>query len=395
MLTRNNISSQKALEKIEKSALNFLAPMNLEETYKTVVDEALKLTGASFGSILLRDSKNTLKRVYGSSDIAYTVKNRRRGNTYIAFTEKRVIIAKISELSKSHPQLAKEGVRCTVFIPLAYQNQAIGVLTLNLKKLHKFNVTALNALKIFGAFATLSIRKSQLYAEVKKSLEIRDLFIAIAAHEFRTPLTTISGYSQLLKKKISDTGASTEWLESILSETERLSDLVNNLLLVNKIQTGKFEYVWRECSFLEIVKREIDNFSFSYRRRKIEFKNETQEGEDRIIGDFDKLSSVIFDVLENAAKFSESTSVIEIKFFSKERYLCLAIKDHGVGIGKEHLKKIFDGFYKAPDTHTVGMGVGLFLAKNIIEKHGGKITINSREDHGTLIRIYLKKLNYA
>ncbi len=379
------------IEKINKSALNFLIPVTPEETYPIIVNEALKLTSSEFGSILLRD-KRKLKRVYGSNKFAYSIRNRIRGNTYIALRERKTVVASVSETVKAHPQLRKVGIKKTIFIPLSYQNKSMGVLTVSTKKDIKFSKDELDALKLFGSLATLAIRKSQLHSELSQALESRDFFIAVAAHEFRTPLTTINGYAQLLNKNLRSE-KECEWSGSILEETKRLTELVNDLLVVNKISTGKLELTLTECSLRDLIERSMVNFNFTYRRRKIIFTDLLGKAPDKVVGDCDKLVGVFTDLLENAAKFSDNDTNVTVILWYKSPHLIITIKDQGRGVEKKDLKRVFDVFYKThSNDEEEGMGMGLFLAKNIIESLNGYISIFSKRNIGTTIQIKLKGL---
>jgi len=150
------------LEQIHIAGLKFLLPLTLEETYKIIVAEAVSLVNAAYGSIML-DVDGQLKRVYSSSKLGYGTSNRKNGNTYSSFSEKKIIVAHIDETGKFHPELVKQGIKSTIFIPLAYQDKTLGVLTINSKEKIEQSTSELKALKLFGSMATLVIRKAQLY----------------------------------------------------------------------------------------------------------------------------------------------------------------------------------------------------------------------------------------
>lgn len=377
------------IEKINKSALRFLVPLTLENTYETIVDEAVKLVGAMYGSIVL-EQNGELVRVLSSSPIAYKTVNRRRGFTHESFKEKKVIVVDISEIGQIHPELIEAGIKTTIFIPMSYRRKPIGVLTVNLASKPKGLGEHLDVLKLFGSMASLAIRKAQLSDETKKTLEIRDLFLSMAAHELRTPLTTITVYLELLKKKVGQMQDQTliRWSDELSSEAHRLSLLINELLVVNRIKSGELQYVLKTCNLKDILNRAFINFSSTYPNRIIDYKDCVPGDNAYIIGDFDKLIQVFINIFGNAAKFSSSNTNVIVELDRQKNDYIVKIQDLGKGIPKEDMQRVFEGFYKG-QSHMEGMGIGLFLAKNIIDKHRGEISIRSRLNQGTVVKIKL------
>lgn len=376
------------LEKIYKSGLKFLEPLTPEKTFQLVVGEAMKLVKAQYGSIFFIE-KGEFKRVYTSAPHLHKIQVRKRGIAYQTFKNRKAHVYKTKSLEKFHPEYKQTGIKSIISIPLSYRNQSIGVLSLQSVRSEYFTRKELNILKWFGSLVTLAIRKNQLYDEVKRALEARDLFISMAAHELRTPITTISGYSQLLYSKFagSDTIES-KWISELSWEALRLTYLVNELLEVDRIKTGQFQYTFQECNFREVVRRAIADFHFTHPDYKV-ILNDQLNGADVVIGDFNKLLQLVINLLDNAAKFSPSDSEIVIELKPKPRYVCLAIKDQGKGIPKQDLPNIFEKFYKGADHTKEGMGIGLFLAKNIVKQHHGDIHISSKEKKGTKVEVKL------
>src|SRR5258708_14436150 len=299
-MQKNNI-----LEKINKSALNFLVPLTPEETYQTIVNEAVNLAGGSgYASIILKEPNDELKRVYASLPLAYTTKNRKRATTYHVFKRREVVIAPMTNYTAVHPQAKKfktMGVKWDIFIPLAYQNKSIGVVTVNSKKGIAPTKKNIETLKLFGSMACLAIKKTQLYNQAKEALEIRDYFISIVAHELRTPLTTISGYSQLLKSKLNGSnGLARDWINQINTESNKMTELINDFLEVNKIRTGKHQYVWKEYSIKKILDYVLSRFKLVYPERKINFKSNISDKNDLRIADFEKIVQVFGAILDNS-----------------------------------------------------------------------------------------------
>lgn len=380
----------KIIEKIYKASLKFLEPLDGSSTLVTIVDEAVKLVDGDYGSILLMHEKELI-RVYASSPIAYQTKIRKNGNTYTCFNTGKPVLDTIKEMQKAHPELKRAGIRSTIFIPLTNKGKSIGVLTVNSKNNREFSMYQLHILQLFGAMASLAIRKTQLYEEIKKALDMRDMFISMASHELRTPLTTISGYVQLLQSKMrNEEGVTKMWMDELGRELERLTLLVKELLEINRIKAGNLQYNFKESNITDIVNRAVRTVEFGHPGRKIILTNKLED-KDSVIGDYDKLLQVINNILENAAKYSGDTDEIRMTLSKKNNQFRITVKDKGIGIPEKELPDIFKGYVQGKNHNREGLGLGLFLTKSIIEKHLGHINIRSVENKGTTVEVLLPK----
>lgn len=379
------------LAKVYKAGLKFLVPLTLDETYKTIVGEAVRIVNAKYGSILLMQS-GSLQRTYASSPILHKIKPRKKGYLYSVFQTRKPRILTENRIVRIHPEYQALETHSDIIIPLIYKNKSMGVLTVQSEKEEHFAKKEFDILKLFGHFASLAIRKAQLYDDAKKAVEVRDLFIAMAAHELRTPLTTLNGYIQLLDSKFSKRKSSeASWIRQLSYESTRLTYLVQELLEINRMHSGTFNYIFRESSLRKIIKRAIINFSFSFPERKLVLKDKLGQGY-TIVGDSEKLIQVFNNILSNAAKFSPPQIPITLNLSSNASSYIIKIKDHGRGIPKEEQSKIFKLFHKGPNDSHEGLGVGLFLAKTIIGQHHGSIAIKSQLHKGTTVEIKLPKL---
>ncbi|MBI2196609.1 GAF domain-containing sensor histidine kinase [Candidatus Daviesbacteria bacterium] len=379
------------LEKVYKAGPKFLEPLTLDETYRVIVNEAIKLVKAKYGSIMLMQN-GSFKRAYASSPILYRIKPRKRGYAYKVFSTHRPTILTRAQNVKIHPEYKELKASADIMIPLSYKNKSIGVLTVQSEKEEHFTDKEFSILKLFGHFASLAIRKAQLQEETKKAVEVRDLFIALAAHELRTPLTTLNGYIQLLENRFSKKVSSeASWVRELSRESIRLTHLIQELLEINRMHSGTFHYIFKETSLTEIIRRAMINFSFSFPERKLILKKKPRQGY-TIVGDSEKLIQVLNNILGNAAKFSPQQIPIALNLSSDSSSYIIKIKDRGHGIPKGEQIKIFKLFHKGSNNTQDGLGVGLFLAKTIIVQHHGSITVKSALTKGTTIEIRLPKL---
>ncbi len=380
------------LKKIYFSSLNFLTPLTLEKTYATIVKEATKLVSAQWGSVLLEED-GELKRVYTSIPLNQQIKHRKRGLLYKSFKRGKPTILKVKEIEKVHPEIKNLSLASDVIIPLSYRKKSIGILAVLSKRENPLTEEEINTLVLFGSMASLAIQKARLYAETQKSLEARDFFISAAAHEIKTPVTTIFGYAQLFfenskkKKEIK-----TEWIHSLHSECYRLKFLINDFLEASRISTGRLHYDLKECHFKKIVDRVMDNFKFNYPDRILILTNNIKIKKDIIVGDLDKLIQALTNLLDNAAKFSAPDTEISLSLQSDGSEFIIKVADKGKGIPRSELPKIFERYYQESGNRHEGLGLGLFLVRNIIEHHHGSIKVNSKINKGTTIELKLPRV---
>jgi signal transduction histidine kinase len=376
-------------EKIYNSTLKFLSPLSLPDAYEQIAKEAIDLTGAKYGSIFMPE-KGRMKRVYGSAPELYRVIPRKEGMTFQVYKTGKAMMRSSAILVKAHKAFTKMPIGTDISVPLTYKGTTVGVLSVLSFPDKQFSNDDLKLLELFAPLASLTIQKAQLHEDLEKALQSRDLFISLASHELRTPLTTIFMYTQILADMVAKGKIPPkEHLNKLLGEELRLKNLIDELLLIDNIKSGEFHFDMKECNLKDVILRAIDNFKLSGAKNPLAFKNELKAKVPMIMGDPDKLQQMIINLLNNAAKFSETDQRITISLNEEGDNLILKIKDNGIGIAKEDLPNIFQQFYKGKNTGKNGMGLGLFLVKHIVEKHQGKIAINSLLNKGTRFTISL------
>ncbi|MCR4324465.1 MAG: GAF domain-containing sensor histidine kinase [Candidatus Curtissbacteria bacterium] len=378
-----------SLVRLYESGIKFLVPLSVVDTYKTIMKEAIKLVNASYGSIFIKKN-GVLIRVYASTSSLYKTKIRPKGFTYRAASLAKPTILDISKVEKFHPRVKDMGVKSTIFIPLAYKKESIGVLSVDSFKYRTFSKHELDLLKHFGSLASLAIRKAQLYQEARDAIGFRDLFISLANHELRTPMTTIYAYSQLLEKKLAKKSPKeAKYAKLMKDESKRLELLLNDFLRLDQIRKGEMEYRFKKIDIRDVLSRATDLFESGHKDHRLIYRNEMVNGQSTITADFDKILQLVVNLLNNAAKFSGRGTEVELLAKRSGEFVCIMVKDHGVGIHKRDLGHIFEEFYKGNRKRLPGMGLGLFLARSIVDKHGGKISVKSKLNKGTIMEVLL------
>lgn len=380
------------LEKIYRSSLKFLDQLTPEETLINIVHEAKKLVQGDDGLILMVTEVNHLKPIYATAEVYLKLIIRKKGYAYSAYKKQKSFVIHSKDFNKFYPQVAGRGINSAIFIPLSYKGKSQGVLVVLSKRVEHFSINELHILKLFGTMASLALIQAQQYAKVHDALEMRNVFISIAAHELRTPLTAISGYTQLLNNKFtSEEVPETKWIRELSKQSKKMTILIEELLDVNRMKTGRYQYEFQQNNLVSIMEAAIQRVYFSYPNARILFKNASVSGEAVVISDYHRLIQAIYNILENAIKFSE-TQPINLKLNKDKSNFIINIIDHGIGIYTEDLGNIFRGFYKAKNHVKEGLGIGLYFARNIINRHQGKISIQSKIGHGTIVTIKLPRI---
>jgi signal transduction histidine kinase len=376
------------LEKIHTSAIKFLEPLTPGMTFQVVVEEAIKLVGAKYGSIFLADG-NDLVRVYASNPDLYKIKVRKKGYTYTAFKTKTPSVVHVDQFGDIHPGTKDIGLKSTIFIPLFHLKKPIGVLSIDAVGDRHMEQNELDTLKVFGALASLAIIKTQLYDETNNAVKLRDMFIEMAAHELRTPLTSIIGYVDLMQRRLdSNRTIEKDWVSQLSTESVRLKNMIADLLEMSQIKRGKMHFVWKECNIEDLINNVIEHFHKSFPNRTLICENKLRDRH-TVIADPEKLSDVFYNILENAAKFSPENSNIEIHLKQSSTHISIDIIDYGRGMDEEEMNGVFNEYFRGKQSQHEGMGLGLFLAKYIILEHHGIISVESEKDKGTSVEIKL------
>lgn len=223
--------------------------------------------------------------------------------------------------------------------------------------------------------------------EFKKLEKVRSDFIATVSHEFKTPLTSIMmGVGLMLEKNL---GALNEKQKSVLvtikDEVEKLTDLVVNLLKLSRIQSDRAIFDIKPCYLLGIVDKCIKNYCKQAEGKEINLYDETDETLPRICADEEKITWVLNNLVSNALKYTNAGDEIIIGAYIEDENMNIYVKDTGVGIPEEYRKNIFNKFVKVRgyDRELISTGLGLSIAKEIVEAHGGTIWCESKLDEGS------------
>jgi len=229
----------------------------------------------------------------------------------------------------------------------------------------------------------------------KEADRIKTELVSMVAHELKSPLTSIYGFSELLLDSNLNDPQANEYAKVILTESTRLTDLVNKYLDLSRLEAGRIEMHMIPFNLRHVVKKVIDVYKGQTDKKEIRVITEMPRKLPHVYGDQDMIEQVLQNLFSNAIKYSPKNSKIGIEAKENEKDVIVSVIDNGYGIPKEAVGRIFDKFYRFTDSEgseeVEGTGLGLSLAKEIIEKHGGTITVNSRLGVGSIFTFTLPK----
>jgi len=228
----------------------------------------------------------------------------------------------------------------------------------------------------------------------KKLSVIKNDFISNMTHEFKTPISTISLASEMLSD---NTVAKTpekqqRYLSMIRDENKRLSVLVESILQTSILDKGEFKLKLSELDVHEIINTAINNTQLLVSNRSGNIQTFLNAQKFKLQADRVHLTNIIFNLIDNAIKYSKEMPEISISTFNTAEGIMIQVKDNGIGISKENQRKIFDKFYRVPtgNVHNVkGFGLGLSYVLAVVLKHNGTISVNSELGKGSTFNVHL------
>lgn len=224
----------------------------------------------------------------------------------------------------------------------------------------------------------------------KASIEnLQSDFVSVASHQLRTPLSAVKWYAEiLLSKKLGNfTKKQEQYLREIYRSNERAINLVNDLLDVSHIQEGEIHMEYRPVRVEKVIEETIDNLNTLIRARGVKLNFQILSGPlPPVETDQDKLKRVVTNLLSNAIKYTTAGREVRIIVEKKPNHILVSVIDKGVGIPKSDRDRVFQKFFRGANVTRLvseGTGLGLFIAKSLVEAMGGKIGFSSVEGKGT------------
>lgn len=240
----------------------------------------------------------------------------------------------------------------------------------------------------------LSASLNYMATQLKDSDDYQKKIVANVSHDFRSPLTSIKGYVEAMTDGTIPPELHEKYLKIILFETERLTDLTTDLLTLNEFDTKELLLDKTSFDIQEMIKQTAQSFEGVCTQKHISIELLLLSGQINVLADRRKIQQVLYNLLDNAIKFSENESSITVEVTTKNDKIFVSVKDHGIGISKKELNKIWERFYKSDLSRgkdKKGTGLGLSIVKEVIQAHDEHINVVSTEGVGTEFIFSLSK----
>jgi len=281
-----------------------------------------------------------------------------------------------------------------LILPLRTRREMLGAIVIAANDPdHRMTDDKLPLAEVLAERAALAIENAKLYTEqvearrkVEDLSRLKDEFLSIASHELRTPVTSIKGYTQLAKTLIRerDLETSEEYLDIALDQIDRMSRLILELLDVSRIETGRLEIRREAIDWTTFVRELVHRHHTAVTDRR--FHVNIPDAHPTVTGDRDRLEQVIGNLLENAVKYSPDGSEINVDVHERDGQVITSVCDRGIGIPPDEISQVSERFHRGrqvSSTNYGGLGLGLYITRQIVERHGGTIWVESKEGSGT------------
>lgn len=280
------------------------------------------------------------------------------------------------------------GTYSSMIIPVRARDQVLGALSIARgDKRPVFDELDLTLAEEIGRRAGTVLENSQLFKSTQKAVRARDEFLSIASHELKTPITSLKLQLQILQRSNADDTLQRP-LKNAIGQVDRLTSLVNDLLDVSKFESGKLTYHFVRIKIGHLVLEIVENFKNQFHFAGIELVVDVNSDVE-VEGDRYRLEQVFVNLFNNALKYGGKNPV-HIKLSHDSSRVTISIRDHGKGIPQIMQQKIFEKFERGTqDSNISGLGLGLFISKEIVNAHKGFIELESVENEWSEFRVVL------
>ena len=396
--------------------------------YRTTLDAVARLAVPTVSDIMVidlvgehGDIERAAVSVYASQDYdrqrdllqnAVPHRDERHGPGLVVTTGRSELVPAVSEAllesfsgeTDRQQQLLGLGLLSYLTVPLAARNHLLGALS--------FATTAASGRRLgaddlllaedLARRIALAIDNATLFTETQNALRARDQFLSIAAHELRTPVAGIKGYAQMLLR-VQQRGTLAEErlvrsLETINTATDRLTLLTSDLLDVSRIRLGQLPLRPTRLDLTATIQEIVRRFGETS-RDDVHVVTDIPEGDYQVSADPDRIDQVLTNLLENAAKYAPESNRIDLSMRIDGTDIEVTVRDYGIGLPVEGLESIFEPFERASNALErgfPGLGLGLYISRGIIDRHGGRIRAETAgENQGTTFTVTIPRLGFG
>jgi signal transduction histidine kinase len=279
-----------------------------------------------------------------------------------------------------HERLMKD-LQCQslLLIPLVARGQTLGLLTLASRE-RRYDAADLSLAQELTGRAAMALDNARLYREAQAASRAKDDFLAIVSHELRTPINAVLGWATMLRRHRLDESRAEYACDAIEQSARAQAQLLEQLLDVSRAIAGKLDLHLAPAHIAGIVEAAIDAVRPDADDKKVRISSRLDRSIPLLIVDPERLQQVVVNMVANAVKFSAEEGTVQVELRRDDRFVEIVVEDHGVGIKREFLPYVFDRFRQAgtkSDSVNRGLGLGMAIARDIVERHGGTIAADS------------------
>jgi signal transduction histidine kinase len=395
------------LERLLEVVRGLTTAPDLESFLQTIIAEASELTDSELASILEYDPDakdlRFLSTIWFDRDVLRPMGVPLEGSVAgEVFRKEHPLIIQDPKADQRHfkmvDRVTKHETHSLAAVPIIVRGEVIGVLeALNKRDDAHYTEEDLTILATLAALAGQAIKNVNMERKVKVTrIELAELerlktdFIAITSHELRTPLGLILGHATFLKEIVGKEHAAQ--LDTIIKNATRLKEIIENLSDVDNVQTGSARVRSRKVSMAKVAEDVVLTFQDEAKAKNITLTSEWGDLPHYIEADGVKINIALSNLVRNALQFTNSGGTVRINVEEDSGYVKVTVRDNGIGIPAKELPKVFDRFFQV-EAHLTrkhgGMGLGLAVAKSMIELHGGRIWAESEEGKGSTFTFLL------
>jgi signal transduction histidine kinase len=310
--------------------------------------------------------------------------------------------------------VVKYDYRSFLGVPLRHGDDTVGTLEVVTKGAPRYFSPEEQALmQAFAHQAAVAIANARLFEQARTNLQrvveanerlseldrLRREYLRNVSHEFRTPLTVIKGYSEFILESHPD-GPLHEAMTVLAESCDRMIDLVETLIEVGRIEQGEGERVLQlsRLDLREVAESSVESLRAQAARKRISVETQFGAGDLGLQGDIGLLTQVVRKLLDNALKYSAAGARVVVRLAATPTEMHLEVEDAGIGIAPEHLPRIFEKFYMVDGSvarRVGGTGVGLYLVREIVRLHHGRVEVASRPGQGSVFSVRLPRVFQA
>jgi len=397
------------------SALNELfqqlsASLDLDRILQTVVRSSRQFLDADSALILLREEGDDRLRLAAADGAIPPPPDRRclaADDELVAHLMKTGQPYVVEDVARqagrpdlAYPLLTGSGIASFICMPLFLKGEAIGILCVGRRHPTAFSEEDVSLLQALGREAALAIRNARLYEAERRQVEqlralerLQASFVSAVSHELRTPLTCIKTSVDLLQEMMGGTsGAQAELVRTIAHHTDRLQALVADLLEITRLEARQLTLSRQPTDLRTIVEKVVRTFAPLLEKKGQTIALELPSKVGLASVDRRRIEQVLTNLLSNAHKFTPKGGHIAVGLVERDDCLEISVSDDGPGIPPEEQERIFDKFYVVADGRgPAGVGLGLYIARQLVELHGGRIWVESTPGRGSTFRFTVPK----